>query len=1053
MPGQFGENGGPGGVWKVDGATGAVSVFATIPGNRGPALGDIAYDGSTGFFFASDFDAGMIHRIDANGRVLDHFDHGATGRPNAGLPAVADDQSAMNITYPSFDSENTATWGLTQPERRVWGLAVHGGRLYYTVWSGPQVWSVGVSRSGFANDARLEFQVAGGEGSPIAHMTFDKAGTLYLSQRGGVESSYDYTAFAKAGTSKAIRYRQTGGKWTREDYAIGFSPRQQNASGGAALGYGYDAKGKLDQSRCDATLWTTGDSLRNDPAKAAELAPGGPPIVHGLQGNDVSWVKPADAPARSFFIDYDGVQGDARAEGHVGSAAIFQQCSGKSDASSEQHASEELAPSGRLDCPGCNEPEKTECQPGDPKCGETPCDPRDPYCSKTPCTPGDPYCHRRNLKISKQPVSSCHKAGGGFVCAYRITVTNTGPDDYDGLIRVRDVVQNGAQLIASGFPEAPCNLVNTVCATPAPVHLIANNSISFVVRVKTSALQAKRLRCHVHNLARIVYAPGGSNANTNPADDEASAIAIIPSNECEKEKANLKIEKRAEQCVHTGANFTCVYDLKFINTGPGDYRSPIVFTDTIPNGTTASVISPTFTCVGGPVYVCTSNGPVTLSPGGSVNTLVKVVTPATMIKALRCRVPNVAHISQAVGGSEQNTDPGDDTAIAYATIPAPNCAQERTNLKIEKRAEPCAKSGAGYNCLYDVRYTNTGPGTYQGVIAFTDTLPSGATATFLSPDFTCVGGPAYTCTSNGAVTLAAGASGGVLINVVVPLDVAKAQDCQIASTVQIVLAPPGSDQNTDNADDSASATALAPPPGCTPQSPPDRKTCTPGLEFNPETARCESPLGPACPADTQWNAAARSCEPFHRGASCPEGQKWDVDHCAAEKSANQQCPEGSTGLWPRCKTAGQNCPPGWKWDSDRCILIDSIQSDSSKPDSAKCPTGFEKVGGRCVKQQPTGVTAPETCVQADGSRCAAEADANVKAPANEAAAPAADAPQHVRAQSMRERTTRSRGAMTSAHVHQRAIQQRQRQRAQMQSARRKKSHKPKPTNIFGFPVN
>jgi hypothetical protein len=993
MPGQFGENGGPGGVWKVDGATGAVSVFATIPGNRGPGLGDIAYDSSSGLFFVSDFDTGLIHRIDANGHVLDSFDHGLNGRPAAGMPAIADDNAVMNVAYPAFDSENPDTWGLTQPERRVWGLAAHGGRLYYAVWSGPQIWSVGVSRNGFANDARLEFQVVGSQPAPVAHMAFDGSGVLYLAQRGGLLSSYDYAAFARARISKALRYRQTGGGWSREDYSVGFSPPSQNASGGVALGYGYDSKGKPDRNHCDATLWTTGDALRNDPARSAELAPGGPSFVHGLQGNDVSWARTADAPARSYFVDYDGVYNDPRAEGHVGSAAIYQTCAARNDGTPQLHALEEPPEQEQPACAGCGEP---------------PCDPNDPYCSRKPCAAGDPYCHQRNLKISMRPLSACHKPRNTFVCGYRITVTNTGPDDYDGLIRIRDVVPPGARLIVSGAPQAPCNLINGLCATPSPVHLVPNDSISFVVRLKTTPAAARRLRCHVHNKARIVYAPSGSNANTNPDDDEAATAGIIPSSQCEKEKNNLRIEKRTKQCVRTGGGFTCVYDLRFVNTGPGDYRGVIAFSNTVPNGSSASVVSSTFKCTDGPAHVCKSNESVSLSPGGSVDALVKVVTPAAMARSLRCRVPVVAHIDAPASGSEQNTDPSDDSSMAVAAIPAADCSSERSNLKIEKRAKPCVKSGTGYNCIFDVRYANTGPGVYQGVVSFSDTLPAGASATFLSADFTCVGGPLYTCTSNQAVTLPVGASGDLLVKVSIPLKAAKSLDCQIRSEAKIVLAPGGSDLNWETADDAASATALAPPPGCTPQSPPGRKSCAPGLEFNPETGRCESALGPACPVGAEWNPKTRICEAVNGGESATEAR-------------NDNCPEGSTGTWPHCRTAAQSCPPGWKWDSQRCAAAAPENPDTD----TKCPSGFEKVGGQCVRSQPTGSVA-------GGGGAKPEMASTGAAPRNGAAAQDGQsqnkkpAPAHKRAQRPKTRQA-SKEAPASRRAYRRALRQKGRQ--------------------------
>src|SRR5690606_32483779 len=65
MPGQFGEDpeGGPGAIWRVDGRTGEVSLFATLPGNSGPGVGDVVFDRESRQFFASDLDSGLIYRI------------------------------------------------------------------------------------------------------------------------------------------------------------------------------------------------------------------------------------------------------------------------------------------------------------------------------------------------------------------------------------------------------------------------------------------------------------------------------------------------------------------------------------------------------------------------------------------------------------------------------------------------------------------------------------------------------------------------------------------------------------------------------------------------------------------------------------------------------------------------------------------------------------------------------------------------------------------------------------------------------------------------------
>ena len=80
MDGQFARNNGgsPGAIWKIDGASGAVSLFATIP-NSGPGIGDVTFDRGSRQFFASDLDSGLIHRIGADGRLIDTFDHRLNG--------------------------------------------------------------------------------------------------------------------------------------------------------------------------------------------------------------------------------------------------------------------------------------------------------------------------------------------------------------------------------------------------------------------------------------------------------------------------------------------------------------------------------------------------------------------------------------------------------------------------------------------------------------------------------------------------------------------------------------------------------------------------------------------------------------------------------------------------------------------------------------------------------------------------------------------------------------------------------------------------------------
>ena len=138
-------------MWKIDGVTGVISLFANIQqdgkDNAGPGLGAITYDPATKQLFVSDLETGLIHRLDLDGNDHGTFDHGTAGRAKAELEPVAyDAASRMSIESPKFDIENPSTWGFTDKRREVFAVAVQAGRLYYSVAADPEIWSVGLNR-------------------------------------------------------------------------------------------------------------------------------------------------------------------------------------------------------------------------------------------------------------------------------------------------------------------------------------------------------------------------------------------------------------------------------------------------------------------------------------------------------------------------------------------------------------------------------------------------------------------------------------------------------------------------------------------------------------------------------------------------------------------------------------------------------------------------------------------------------------------------------------------------------------------------------------------
>ncbi|WP_142250429.1 hypothetical protein [Bradyrhizobium sp. UNPF46] len=344
MPGLFGppqSGGGPGSIWRIDGATGDVRLFANVTfegaPNPGPALGGLAFDASSNTLFVADRATGMIHAFDSTGTERARYDHGVQGRSAAGLPPVPYDPAGrLDISSPKFRTGDPVTWGYANSQRLIFGLAVRNGRLYYAVAKDLQIWSVAIAPS-FGADPRLELSVAPGPGpSEIAKIAFDDQGRMLLAERAAPSGAYDFDVLTTEATGRVLRYLPappgTGGpQWQLQpdEYAIGFAREMRNGNGGVAVGFGYDDQGRIDRAACGQFLWSTGEQLRNsnDPAIAAQLAAGGPAEVNGVQGNDIMAVRPANVPPwQSYFIDYDDQFQDPSARGHLGDIAVLRIC-------------------------------------------------------------------------------------------------------------------------------------------------------------------------------------------------------------------------------------------------------------------------------------------------------------------------------------------------------------------------------------------------------------------------------------------------------------------------------------------------------------------------------------------------------------------------------------------------------------------------------------------------------------------------------------------------------------------------------------------------------
>lgn len=395
MDGLWGPGGGPGSIWKVDGVTGAITLFADIRldgvANPGAGLGNIAYDKAHGQFFVSDRATGMIHRLRRDGAELEIYDHGVTGRAAAGLPVVEyDPAGALDITRGDFDTEDTDSWGYAADDRQVWGLAVHDGRLFYAVLNDSQIWSIGIdAKSGaLLDDPRWELDVPKRPSKlPVSDIVFTQLGAMILAQRGEITSTYDYTGFAETNEARVYRYwpespddPATPSHWIEapEEYSVGFGGDNRRTEGGIDIGYGYNQDGLLDLGYCEASLLSSGDDLRLDDNLSDALLPGGPLAIDGLQVGPAGPVKADNTPPWfSYMIDLGPPAGDEAVAGHEGDVVVYRRGCGE-----PPYVVGDYGGAGYpADPPYVSYPENPE-QPDEP---DSPNDPEDPICVGDDC--------------------------------------------------------------------------------------------------------------------------------------------------------------------------------------------------------------------------------------------------------------------------------------------------------------------------------------------------------------------------------------------------------------------------------------------------------------------------------------------------------------------------------------------------------------------------------------------------------------------------------------------------------------------------------------------
>jgi hypothetical protein len=239
-------------IYKIANGTGVPTAFAQLL-NDGNGLGNLYYDCEFNSLYATNFDTGLIHRINAAGAIQPiTWDHGAN------LPSATDVAGNL-LNRPAITGKDGSS-SFAALGSRVWAVTVYKNRLWYSVWGNNlgrntgipnEIYSVALDVNGDPwGSARLEIVLppySGNVSGPVSDMRFGPMGTLMLA-----EISMAGNNTRSAHQSRALEYSFNGTAWVLANstaYKIGvFSGT--NSAGGVDFDY---SPGGMN--------WVTGDAL------------------------------------------------------------------------------------------------------------------------------------------------------------------------------------------------------------------------------------------------------------------------------------------------------------------------------------------------------------------------------------------------------------------------------------------------------------------------------------------------------------------------------------------------------------------------------------------------------------------------------------------------------------------------------------------------------------------------------------------------------------------------------------------------------------------------
>ena len=334
-----------------------------------------------------------------------------------------------------------------------------------------------------------------------------------------------------------------------------------------------------------------------------------------------------------------------------------------------------------------------------------PGDANDHVCIETPVIDGF------DLGIEKTGPPQCVE---NSVCTYLIIVTNHGPGDFDGILAVRDTLPLNASLVQN-FGGWSCAQTNgeVECLSPE-LTLPAGATAGLLLRIKLpdGIAGGPAENCAAIDWAAIGADDGAADAHV---DEDCHTVDVLDG----AGFFDLSVDKKGP--AHCDAGGHCAYEITVTNNGPDDYNGEIIIRDLPPPGSGFIGNSLGWAC-GAPVITCArAAGPHLLHPGDSESlTLTIQLPPAPPSPVVNCTT-----LFWGFGGMPADDNPGPGGDVWPDGSCAPTHIGAGFDVEVEKTGP--AECYEGGICEYAVRLINHGPQWAAGALAFTDTLPAGAT--------------------------------------------------------------------------------------------------------------------------------------------------------------------------------------------------------------------------------------------------------------------------------------------------------------------------------------